>query len=367
MHRTRPTAAPLMGALALVSILSFAATSKGASPMPPAPSPSLTPVDAFGSWYQVTDNDESAATGLWVGRLGGPAFHVVDEPVVRADGPVDGKVLAWQSSQGVRTVSIVDTGDGSMVEVLRTEDGGVPILGPDGQTMYWIEMTSDEQGDVWRMRLPDGDRELVLTGRATQYSSLHLSLDGQHLALEGGMDDPEHVQVVDTTTGETWDLTTTGGGMVGFLGRHLVTYSAPEGDEKRFPLLAVDPVDGSARAVARDGIYPAIVPDAEGRGVLVWTTSGDEGRSIVVRDEVGAPRRTIHTVSRDGGGASTAVVPRGFDQGIEIPGYVALFPDLHAFAWPEVAQRYAGQPRTLVSIADGTVIELPAGGASPAP
>jgi dipeptidyl aminopeptidase/acylaminoacyl peptidase len=316
----------------------------------------------------VTDDDESAATGLWVGRLDGPAFHVEDEPIVRADGPVDGRVLAWRSSGDQRAVSLVDTADGSEVEVLRTEDGGVPVLAPDGRTMYWIEMTSDMRGDVWRMRLPDGERELMLGDRATRYSSTQLSLDGRYLALVGGMDDPEHVVVVDTRSGETWDVRTTGGGVVGFLGRHLVTYSEPEGDEARFPLLAVDPRDGSTRTVARAGIYPAIVPDADGRGVLVWRTFDDQTASIRVRDSVGGRRRIIHTVPRSEARArSAAVVRRGFDQGIEIPGYVALFPDGHAFAWPEIAQRYAGQSRTLVSIADGSVIELDALEPSPAP
>lgn len=338
----------------------------GASPTPSAsPAPRA---DTFGSWYQVTDDDESAATGLWVGRLGGQAFHVLDEPIVRADGPVGGRVLVWRSAEGQRTVSLVDTADGSEVEVLRTEDGGVPVLAPDGRTMYSIEVRDDEPGDVWRMRLPDGERELILEDRATRYSSLQLSTNGRYLALEAGMyGDARSVMVVDTRSGETWDVRTTGGGVVGFLGRHLVTYSEPEGDEARFPLLAVDPRDGSTRTVARAGIYPAIVPDADGRGVLVWRTFDDQSASIRVRDSVGGRRRTIHTVPRSEARArSSAVVRRGFDQGIEIPGYVALFPDGHAFAWPEVAQRYAGQSRTLVSIADGSVIELDAVEPSPA-
>jgi dipeptidyl aminopeptidase/acylaminoacyl peptidase len=155
---------------------------------------------------------------------------------------------------------------------------------------------------------------------------------------------------------------------VGFLGRHLVTRSAQQGDEERFPLVAVDPRDGSTRTVPRAGIYPAIVPDADGRGVLVWRTSDDEGTSIVARDSVSSHRRTIHTLSRDEGSApSVAVVRRGFDQGIETSGYVALFPDGHAFAWPEVAERYEGRPRSLVSISDGSVIELGAVEASPEP
>jgi len=339
-------------------------SSAGASPSPAAQSPvpaSTTSADTFGSWYQVTDDDERAATGLWVGRLDGPAFHVVDEPTVRADGPVDGRVLVWRSAEGQQTVSLVDTADESAVEVLRTEDGGVPILAPDGQTMYWIELAPDGRGDVWRMRVPDGKREPILRDRATQFSLLHLSLDGRYLALEGGMDDPEHAVVVDTTSGETWDVRTTGGSVVGFLGRRLVTHSAPEGDEDRFPLVAVDPRDGATRTVARSGIYPAIVPDADGRGVLVWRTSDDAGTSIVVRDSVGSRRRTIHTLSRDERkGPSVAVVRRDFDQGIEVPGYVALFPDGHSFVWPEVAERYEGRPRSLVSIADGSVTELEA-------
>ncbi len=338
-----------------------------ASPTPAVALPT-SEAGAFGSWYQVTDDDENAATGLWVGRLGGPAFHVVDEPIVRADGPVDGKVIVLRSVEGQRTVSLVDTADGSEIEVLRTEDGGVPVLAPDGQTMYWIEVRDDERGDVRRMRLPDRERELILEDRATRDSSLHLSVNGRYLALEGGMDDPERVVVVDTRSRETWDVRTTGGSVVGFLGRHLVTYSAPESDETRFPLIAVDPRDGSTRTVARAGIYPAIVPDADGRGVLVWRTSDDQGISIVVRDSVTSHRRTIRTVPRDAVGArSVVVVRRGFDQGIEIPGYVALFPDGHAFAWPEVAQRYEGQPRTLVSIADGSVIEVEAAQVSPEP
>jgi hypothetical protein len=331
-----------------------------------SPTPALAPLPtseagAFGSWYQVTDDGENAATGLWVGRLGGPAFHVVDEPIVRADGPVDGRVIVLRSVEGQRTVSLVDTADGSEAETMRTEDGGVPLLAPDGRTMYWVEVRDDEPGDVWRMRLPDGERELILDDRASQHSSLHLSTNGRYLALERDTDDPERVVVVDTSSHETWDLRTTGGGVVGFLGRHLVTFSAPEGDEARFPLIAVDPRDGSTRTVAREGIYPAIVPDADGRGVLVWRTSDDQGMSFRVRDSVKSHPRTIHTVPRDEVSArSLAVVRRGFDQGIEIPGYVALFPDGYAFAWPEIAQRYEGRPRTLVSIADGSVIELEA-------
>jgi hypothetical protein len=197
---------------------------------------------------------------------------------------------------------------------------------------------------------------------------MYLSLDGKYLALTGDMDDPERVVVVDTSNGETWTVPTTGGEVVGFLGRRLVTYSAPEGDEKRFPLVAVDPRDGSTRTVARAGTDPAIVPDADGRGVLVWRTSDDQGASIVVRDSVGSHRQTIHTLSRDErSGPWAAVVRRGFDQGIEVPGSVALFPEGYAFAWPEVAPRYEGQPRSLVSIADGSVIKLGAVGSSPEP
>jgi hypothetical protein len=217
------------------------------------------------------------------------------------------------------------------------------------------------------MRLPDGEREQILGDRATRYSSLHLSVDGRYLALAGGMDDPRRVMVVDTQAGETWEVRTTGGEVVGFLGRHLVTYSEPESEEARFPLLAVDPRDGSTRGVAREGGFPAIVPDANGRGVLVWRTFDDQGASIVVRDSVDSRRRTIHTLPRHDDGPALAVARPGYSQGIEIPGYVALFSDGNVFAWPEVAQGYEGQPRSLVSIADGSVIELEAVGSSPEP
>jgi hypothetical protein len=231
--------------------------------------------------------------------------------------------------------------------------------------MYWIALTGDDRGDVWRMRLPDGERELIRADRATRYSFLVLSLDGRYLALAGGMDHPGRVVVVDTTTRETWEVRTTGGEVVGFLGRHLVTYSEPESEEKRFPLIAVDPRDGSTRTVARTGGFPAIVPDADGRGVLVWRVLDDQGQSIALRDSVGGRRRIIHTLARDDEGRFGAMVRRGFHQGIEAPGYLALFPDGHAFAWPEVAPSYEGQPRTLISIADGSVIELEAIGTAP--
>jgi hypothetical protein len=291
-----------------------------------------------------------------VGRLGGEAFQVVDEPIVDANGPVRGKVIAWRWFPDHQTFSLVDTGDGSMIEVLRTENGDAPILAPDGQTMYWVEVTSEPLGDVWRMRLPDGEHELILHDVPIYRGDMDLSTDGRYLALTIFGGDLSRYIVVDTRTLRTWDVPVEAGEVVGFLSRHLVTYSEPESEEKRFPLLAIDPRDGSTRIVARTGAFPAIVPDADGRGVLVWSTSDQ----LVVRGSVGGPRRTI--LADDDG-----YLPPMVMEGIEIPGYVAVFPDGYAFAWPEVAHRYAGRPRSLVSIADGSVIELEPVTASPEP
>ncbi len=353
-------------------LLAGALTVPGPSAAPPSSAPSTAPsvsptapIDTFGSWFQVTDDDEGTRAGLWVGRLGGEAFHVVDQPIVDANGPVGGTVIARRSLSDHQTFSLVDTADGSMVEVLRTTNGDAPILSPDGRTMYWAELTTDTHGDVWRMQLPDGEHERILHDVPIYRGAVTLSTDGRYLALAIFGGDLSQYVVVDTRTLRTWDVPVQAGEVVGFLGRHLVTHSEPESEESRFPLRAIDPRDGSMRIVAPTGGFPAIVPDADGRGVLVWTIVDEQGARLVVRESVRGPRRTI-LVDHDGGLGSDMVRP-SYMLGMEIPGYVATFPDGHAFVWPEIAHRYEGQPRSFVSIADGSVIELEPVMSSPAP
>lgn len=339
--------------------------------LPPSPVPSPVtsastaeaPVDA--PFYART-LDEGVAR-LIAGRLSSRAFEVVTGGQPFGSGPVDGKVLAWWGEEDEPSrLALVDTDTGAMRPLYERRNRSLEAaLSPDGDTAYWVEQTRRVRG-VFRLRL-DGasEPERIADGWDGLVVSMTWSTDGTTLVLGAFTDTrPGATAVVydyrllDTVAGTLSDpIDFRGHTVVGLHGDDLIVYAIdPDEIEELGYLASVDVTSGEVTQLL--GPYEsssARIADDAGTPVLVVSTIHDGRHGIDRMALDGSDRRPLWTSDESVDDSSVTLVSSSSRSDVEAPGWVLAAAD--SIPYPAPDDRPGG--RLLVSVADGTVVELP--------
>ncbi len=173
---------------------------------------------------------------------------------IQGSGPYGGKVLAWSRGEEETIVVLADSGDGSVRELARTPDTlAAAAVAPDGREWYWVSRREGQVAGVWRQAVAGGAAEKVLDGWDVESSygdgaDLDWALDDSLLVVSSRTTTGHQFRIIDLPSGRVTELLDTGQGqVVGFLGRELVAYPGDSDSELNFPLIAIDPTDGSMR------------------------------------------------------------------------------------------------------------------------
>lgn len=352
-----------------------------APPSEPAPSPSeadstpgatptaiATPIAegpdlAAAGWAQAAYDESGETRTLFVGRLDGRAFEVMTVPSpLLTSGPVKGKVLAMWREGGEMIVNLVDTGDGSSIELARTEDSySTAALDPSGDYWYWVPVTDGMIDGLWRRPIAGGDAEPVITGTwEGGFTDIDFSRDGNQVAVStvaaaGGRD----YRILDIQSGHLSEiLGTRHRSPVGFLGDELIVYSAVDSsdEELQFPLIAIDPADASQRVIVDgEGTFAVIYPGADGGDVLVYQGHEGDDYALYALADGDEEERLLYI----GGRPLSAPPAEMVLHSVEVPGWMPVFPFGRAYLWPGVVEEPIDVPRRLVNLGDGSVIEVP--------
>jgi hypothetical protein len=143
------------------------------------------------------------------------------------------------------------------------------------------------------------------------------------------------------------------------LGDELVVWEdAPMGALK-LPLRAIDR-DGASRRIAdQDGWAAAVYRAEDGSARLVYEGEDETGRhTLSVLEPGGSTGRVIYTGGPDPFDPPVQVVWRTQWMGIEVPGYVPVFPNAQVFLGEEYVDTYGQHPRVLVPLDGGEPITL---------
>ncbi|MFN8517873.1 MAG: hypothetical protein U0667_00470 [Chloroflexota bacterium] len=312
---------------------------------------------------------------LLVGRLSSRAFDVTTGDAVHGSGPVDGTVLAsWVGEGGTSQLAIVDTETGATSTIHETDRTLLPLLSPDGRTAYWLEMTEDPArvGGAYRRGVDGGETERIAKGWPGHVYSMDWATDGQRIVFAGladpqpGMDEVLYeYRILDPTDGTLQGpLDFKGQKVAGLEGDDLIAY-------------AVDPATGRAHLVSFDiatGAATDLIPGwddddrvaVEGRNEKA-TVVDDSGTPVLIVDGAHEGNYAIFRMALDG--SDKRLLWESDDPwneswvrttyqlaGAETPGWLVIAPASQPFPWPPDD----GRPDPiLVSIADGTVVELP--------
>jgi hypothetical protein len=162
-------------------------------------------------------------------------------------------------------------------------------------------------------------------------------------------------RILDIASGHVTELVGLGlSEPVGFLGDELIVYATM--DEARiFPLAAIG--DGTTRTlVDTEGFVASVFPSATGPQ-LVYDGHDDQSRYLLRALGVGDESpRTLFV-----GEAPWYDPPSGMaSHSVETPGWVPILPAGLPYLSPDMAEAFAGAPRRIVSLADASVVELPA-------
>ncbi len=282
---------------------------------------------------------------------------------LEASGPADGKVLAWWYEDGETVVILVDTSDGSFSEVMRADAPfGAAALHPSGDDWYWIPAGEPDRTDgLWRRSLSGGEAEQLLPGWDSRFTRLDFAVDGSRLSISSltPVGSRRDYKVYDVATGEVSEIVGTGHrSAIGFLGPELIVYSAAEPHEElQYPLIAIDPSDGSMREIVQgEGTFAAIFPSVDGP-ILVYEAS-EAGVYILHSLSPGdGSSRELYEAPRPLGEPEIVMVRPNEGHAVEITGWIPVFPLQSAYLGPEVSQLPLA--RYLVNIEDQSVIEVP--------
>jgi hypothetical protein len=350
-------------------------TAQVAAADPSPAGPAAGPVDlAAAAWFQVGDHGDASNT-LYVGRLDGRAFEVATnkEGWILASGPVGGKVLAWWETGKETVFILVDTADGSSKELMRIDDsiGYGASLDPSGRYIYWVPAVDDARvRGLFRRPVSGGETEKVLDGWDTDIAVLVWSDDGRWLSIANADGPRTDYRFVDARTGGLAVYHDSGvGDAFGFVGEELVGYeSRGDGGELRYPLLALDAVDGTVRTVAEgDGRFAAVIPDAHGMPRLVYDEPDVTGRYTLRVLEDSAGSALLYTADEGWLEATTGdeftsqLVRPNWWSAVSAAGWVPVFPGGYAYVWPDAVDRF-GESRRLVNLDSGAVVPVPAAG-----
>lgn len=276
---------------------------------------------------------------------------------IRTSDPVDGKILAMWLDGDKRVVELVDTADGSRRELRRMTGWVSASLSPSGRHWCWVSFDGERWGGLWRQPISGGRAVRLVDPWRGGGGSMIWSTDGSRLAIAGRRDgfrndyrifEPESGrlhQILDAEYGE----------VVGFLGEELLVRAYTEG-ERQYPILAIDPADGSTRMVIgeRDGIIAAVIPTRDGPRLVYNWPDDDMRLRFYAHGLRGEPPTLLYT-----GQAPWWDSRAGLVHGIELEDWIAIFPRGEVHANPERPDTYEGIARILINVTDGTVVEVP--------
>lgn len=316
-----------------------------AQPRPPVHASS----QAFGGWFQYDMDQETMEGRLYVGTLDGPTHKVLstDGVGIHASGPVNGLVIADWREDGRFAIAVFDTRTGKR-DTLRVSEKAVggAALSADGSGYYWYEGKSGGPFELWFERLDGtGGKRLADTIRSTA-PVLRQSLDGAWLVSYDWWLDDDAYTVVDVERGGSWELTPpVANEVLGILDDSLITYGTT-GEERAFPLVAVDLRSADVRGVVEGNGSFASVFGPPDDPQLVWDAHDGDDMLLLAAGPGDADPHTIYRATIRGVAHAPRMVPVGSVSGVEAGGLVPLFPD---------AQVYLPDDRD--SIRDGILVD----------
>lgn len=307
----------------------------------PTQSPALIDFSSA-AWFQWLYSPDSETASLYVGRLDGRTFKVIDSgrPVGARGpmaGPVHGMLLtSWVDSNERRSIDLVDTADGSRTTIAADNSVTLAAIDPSGTYAYWTTIDDGKISGLWRRAVSGGPAEKVLAGRDVPGPEINFSLDGKYIAISkwrgqpGAMEANYDHAVFDADfhlIGRLQDSPSYGP-VVGFLGDRLVVYPHLSDDmPSTFPLFALDIHDWSAQEIVStaDG-SAAIVPDTDGTPRLIFDGHDNQNRyTLRVLDADGSPR-VLFVGDAPWDDPLQAMVFPSTGRNVAAPGWVAVFP-----------------------------------------
>jgi hypothetical protein len=352
----------LRAAAALGTII-IAVTGIATSPCR-AQSPLASSDQHFGAWFQTVGKRDPDGRALYVGDLEGRAHHVLSADAVQGTGPRGGRVLIWLRDGKRSVVELVEARSGARTELLRTER---PIAAAAfGLDEDWYYIVENERGSstrgLFRRRFAGGKAQRVADGWAGSGTSMYPSTDGTTVAIasldpDSGSSTYRILDLerrrVSVLPGRTYK------DVVGMLGDELVVWEDAPMDALKLPLRAIDR-DGASRRIAdQDGWAAAVYPALDGSARLVYEGIDETGHhTLSVLEPGGSTGRVIYSGGPDSFDPPVQVVWRTQWMGIEVPGYVPVFPNAQVFLGDEYLETYGHLPRTLGPLDGGEPITL---------
>jgi hypothetical protein len=132
-----------------------------------------------------------------------------------------------------------------------------------------------------------------------------------------------------------------------------------------FPLIAIAP-DGTDRVIVKDeGFYAAVYPGADGSARLVYD-GHDAGQAYTI-SELAVGEHAASTVCVGDGpwmDPPAALVRATPWTGIEVRGWMPVFPGGFVYLWDKYLDVFGDIPRLLIDLDHGTTVDLGTQGAA---
>lgn len=337
-------------------------TDGAASPPSTPPADGLDPATAV--WFEIVQPSiDEVASVLYVGTLDGRALRAWRTPArLYGAGPApDGRVLVWWHAAGETVVRFVDGRDGSSQDFMRREGDLGLSLDPSGEFVYWIEtLRTGQTAGLWRRPTGGGPAERILTGWKSDFGTeMTWSPDGVYLVLWTWRSDGYDYRVLDVATGLVREvLGTTHGSLIGWFGDQLVVYEV-KGGERHYPLIAIDPDDGSTRRLVTGDGRNAMVVDSEDGPRLVFETSESDRYAVRVLAGTGARSELLYVGDRPWYEPGSALAFQTTRTGLAAPGHLLIAPSRRLAPAESDGAPLTFGTRVLVDVVTGERIALP--------
>jgi hypothetical protein len=329
-----------------------------------------SPIDfSSAGWFQWLHTPDYIEGSLWVGRLDGQSFEVIESaPGAQGFGsyaPGNGTLLtSWVMNEG-RSIDLVDTATGFRSNVASPSSYTVGTFDATGSYVYWVEREGGAPTGLWRRSTSLEPAEKVMDGRDVPDGDITYSSDGKYLAVSvcrrcgpGTMEANFDYAIFDARFKLVGELKNTShGGILGFLGDRLVVYPHFT-DDGSGPLSIVDIHDWSSQEIASSADFEsaAILPDVDGAPRLLFDGADQSDRyTLKVLDPDDAVRVLFTGEAPFYDSPESMVLGSG---GIHAPGWVAVFPRGDAMTDAALSGGDQGL-RRLIRISDGTVVMVP--------